>query len=175
MSNNNTTKENFKEFYEEIKPLMGGTSDFDELNNKPQESDTIDISDLDLPMPAKPTEYPVLFDESGSEYQVGLYKRADGKVKPVWRKDIKWTGTISANRYATIDTISNVETPISICGFINEAGSENYHQLGASNWNGVNFQNTGNVNVSAYISYGSGTVVRALAEYTKTTDEFRDL
>jgi hypothetical protein len=64
----------------------GGTSDFDELTNRPTESEVIDMSDLNLTLPSKTLDYPILFDETGTEYQVGLYKRAsDGKVKPIYK------------------------------------------------------------------------------------------
>ena len=68
------------------------------LANKADASDVDDIEAL-IPSTATTsnklatmsdigTEYPILFDETGTEYKVGWYKRAsDGKVKPVWRKD----------------------------------------------------------------------------------------
>jgi hypothetical protein len=69
----------------------GGTGDFDELTNRPTESEVINISDLDLTLPAKPTDYPILFDDGeGTERQVGYYRRStDGKVKPIYEKYIK--------------------------------------------------------------------------------------
>jgi len=69
----------------------GGTSDFDELTNRPTESEVINISDLNLTLPAKPTDYPILFDDGeGTERQVGYYRRStDGKVKPIYEKYIK--------------------------------------------------------------------------------------
>lgn len=151
--------------------------DYDDILNRPVESGDLDIDAVVDPLPTVVSKSNVVFDERGTEYEDGIYiKEIDGTAmyKPVWRKDIIWTGTIPANQYVTIGTISNVETPISICGTIRDGSSINFHQLGASNWSGVNFQNTGGVNVSAYTNYGAGSIVRAMAEYTKTTDEWQE-
>ena len=43
---------------------------------------------LSDPIPPKPTELPVLFDETGSERIVGWYKLANGTKKPVYEKNI---------------------------------------------------------------------------------------
>lgn len=69
----------------------GGTSDFDELTNRPTESEVIDMSKLKLSLPTKYTDYPILFDDGeGTERQVGYYKRSiDDKVKPIYEKYIK--------------------------------------------------------------------------------------
>ena len=164
----------------------GGISDFDELNNKPQESETIYIEDLDLPMPAKPTEYPVLFDETGTEYQVGWYKRADGKVKPVYRKDCLFNNRlrVSHNSWTTSEvsiTNNNIES-IKYCfsfAFHNRNTKDyiiaNYPMLVSISrdaFTGIALQTPRNATSSGV---GGEDIDGIIIEFTKTTDEFRDL
>ena len=153
----------------------GGVSDFDDLTNRPQESDAIDIDDLDLPMPAKPTDYPILFDETGAEYKVGLYKRAsDGKVKPVWRKECRATSSINipSNTWTPIASMSsnlpnNVEKMIS--AFF-------YNQYDAIPIDGEWYDTAISVRAHIPIVLSSDyTYVYFVLEYTKTTDSWKEV
>ena len=49
-------------------------------------------------LPGTPTDLPVLFDESGAEYQVGWYKLANGTKKPVYEKSFVYSsiGTMAS-------------------------------------------------------------------------------
>lgn len=156
----------------------GGVSDFDDLTNRPQESDAIDIDDLDLPMPAKPTEYPVLFDETGAEYQVGLYKRAsDGKVKPVYQKTILFTASGTGNDwYSDIATLSDIDKMVSCVGngietdaaypLPNNVCRFRFSRSGAS-------ADTLRIVISGSWNFISGSFVTL--QYTKTTDSWKEV
>lgn len=168
----------------EYKLLSGGSgvSDFDELTNRPLESDAIDIDDLDLPMPAKPTEYPILFDESGTEYQVGYYKRAsDGKVKPVYRKYVD-CGALPNNTDKTVaHGISNLDTICSVngCGQNIMSSSKDFIPIAcfdpaSLNWSVGAWGNITTIIIRTKANYSAYNAHIKL-EYTKTTDEWKDL
>lgn len=158
----------------------GGVSDFDELLNRPQESDAIDIDDLDLPMPAKPTEYPVLFDETGTEYQVGLYKRAsDGKVKPVWRKDII-NISITTNSWNTLYTNTDIDEYVTSNGHI-KTTDNNCWEVGGYRSDTVYSQlqfTDAYKRLQFFLSNDSvfnNCKFYGSIEYTKTTDEWKEV
>lgn len=104
---------------------------------------------------------------STDEKIVGVW--TDGK--PIYQKTISATKTIAVNSYATIGTISDVDTPVYAYGTAEDNSSGlNYHMLG-SIWSGLNFQSTGNVNISTgtLIAYNN-TTFTITCLYTKTTD-----
>lgn len=143
-------------------------SDFDDLTNRPLESDAIDIDDLDLPMPAKPTEYPILFDETGTEYKVGLYKRAsDGKVKPVYKKFVILSSSVIVNTsWINICQISDVEKIVNNITY-------DFSGLQVQN---IEFTRYSSGYVQAITISGAGHGIDAImVEYTKTTDEWREI
>ena len=152
----------------------GGVSDFDDLTNRPLESDAINIEDLDLPMPAKPTEYPILFDETGTEYQVGLYKRAsDGKVKTVYRK--MYT-ILSLTPSSVIKLEDNIEYAVQKT--VTYASDDK----GGGYWSASNefyflktFVNSSHELKINCASSGEINNVKCVVEYTKTTDEWKEV
>ena len=122
-------------------------------------------------MPAKPTEYPVLFDESGTEYKVGLYKRADGKVKNVYKKTMQYTVTSKGDFIlsANFRDNNNIDTVVSLTSISDNTypQSEGLHGMPILEAH----------NLIVFVE-GSGTVnwtIHVTIQYTKTTDEFRDL
>lgn len=159
----------------------GGASDFDDLTNLPQESDTIDIDDLDLPMPAKPTDYPILFDETGTEYKVGLYKRAsDGKVKPVYRKDCYNLGAFTTTDIDNVDVgLSNVDTIIYHKGATKLDNTTTQYGLEFVHPSGLEYSYSyfiSNNKLSARRGSGVGSHhVDISIFYTKTTDEWKEV
>lgn len=183
----NILKENYKKLVDALAPYFGGASDFDELSNRPLESDAIDIEDLDLPMPAKPTEYPILFDETGTEYKVGLYKRSsDGKVKPIYRKNYIYTsGTTAGNKSTAIGNL-----PSDISELLNIDGSAVYNNsirfsLPFHEWSeslntspscGIQARSDDNKIYFFQYAFSSGfTEIKYSIEYTKTTDSWKEV
>ena len=155
-----------------------GVTDFDDLTNRPQESEQIDISELDLPLPAKPTEYPVLFDESGTEYKVGWYKRADGKVKPVWRKDIAPSTTYGAGSSTIIADAENtfkIDNLISMTGFEEAVRDGNIYSLGGASDDFITYRNNPKDLVLVKGTTSSSWKIRISIFYTKTTDEWEEV
>lgn len=161
--------------------LLSGesVSDFDDLTNRPLESDAIDISELDLPMPAKPTDYPIGFDETGQEYKVGWYKRADGKVKPIWRKDVDFGKLPNSANKTVAHNINNIDKIVNIqINGVNDVSKEFVPLPYVSNSNlsaqvrwyvdSTNIYFFTGVDMSSYECF-------SCIFFTKTTDEYRDL
>lgn len=149
--------------------------DFDDITNRPQESDAIDISQLDLPMPAKPTEYPVLFDETGTEYKVGLYKRADGKVKPVYKKtfDLGSQTVVSNNGwFNTGIAYSNIEMVYNCIGC--NIDTTRVDSL-SSPFLITQYNNSGTWHIQASRHDGAVAIRYFIIEFTKTTDEWKEV
>lgn len=166
----NQVSENTTYSSSKIESLVG---DFDNLTNRPLESEPIDIEDLDLPMPAKPTEYPILFDETGAEYKVGLYKRAsDGKVKPIYRKytsvDFEPTSMNYYAEYVDLNVgISNIEQIVNAIGL---TGSSTYGTIPIG---------AGKLSTDGHITLRMLNVIwrysGIIIEYTKTSDEWKEV
>ena len=127
-------------------------------------------------MPTTPTEYPVLFDESGTEYQVGWYKRAsDGKVKPVYRKNVHVSNTelqiSDVNPYDITNNIPlNVEQ-ITHAYSINVA-SATPACAPLCAWNRT-AESTPAIRIMSARTDGA-YVTDCIFEYTKTTDEWKE-
>lgn len=177
----NTTAENFKKIVDGLGPHIQGVSDFDDLTNRPLESDAIDIDDLDLPMPAKPTDYPILFDETGTEYKVGYYKRAsDGKVKPVYRKTVDCGALPNASIKITNHNISNIDYIINITGIAIDSTTKESRPIPSVNTKQIGYCFSVDADDTA-ISINTGSTDRSnfdgyiTLQYTKTTDEWKDL
>lgn len=156
----------------------GGTSDFDELINRPTESEAIDMSDLGLPLPSKTLDYPILFDETGTEYQVGLYKRAsDGKVKPVYRKEIIINNPIWSNRNEIgMDFINDYYlVSISVTGFLdNNFNVPTYYFTSYDYF----MANIGGNGTSIFLQKSQDrNITKVYCEilFTKTTDEWKEV
>ena len=161
--------------------VITSSADFDDVTNRPLESDAIDIDDLDLPMPAKPTEYPILFDETGTEYQAGLYKRAsDGKVKPVWRKDCYNLGAFTATDLDNIDLgLSNVDTLIYYKGTTKIDNATIRHGLVFTHPSGLQYSYSYYINNNKLGARRGSEVgshhIDISVFFTKTTDEWKEV
>ena len=154
-------------------------ADFDDLTNKPEESGTIDMSEIVTPLPTPETHnYPIGFDESGAEYQVEWYKRAsDGKVKPIYRKTVD-CGAMPNNAIKSVSlNISNIEKVVS---FIGLAGDSNgtYSQLGYASFDnyGIEIKVVTNDHFEIYAKQNKSAMSGYVTlRYTKTIDEWREI
>ena len=161
-------------------PQSGGVSDFDDLTNKPEESGTIDMSEIVTPLPTPQTNnYPIGFDESGAEYQVSWYKRAsDGKVKPIYRKDIITT-TPTAGTWATVYSITNAEEIIidncKLKIVDNNITYWNYPNQYSSAADQITMRTTDNSIQCFTFGAFANKDLQIIAIYTKTTDEWREI
>lgn len=162
-------------------------TDFDITDN--ETNNEIDISthrltDAELaeicsPLPGSISNLPVLFDETSAEYVIGLYKRADGKVKPVYRKEKIGTTTGADNSSMNL-SISNIETITNFNAYIQSKNNNNWYP---NNYNYSDYKffcNVGQDGVAYYYKYGTSSGyfdyanLKFIAEYTKTTDEWKE-
>ena len=119
---------------------------------------------LSDPIPPKPTELPVLFDETGAERIVGWYKYADGTKKPVYKKTL--SGTVNSPELVdtNIDAIVTIDVAITLSnGNIAIAPDVAVGQIF------VNMQN-GNLIVSSTNEYYVNRPYKVIIQYTKSTD-----
>ena len=166
MYSDNIIKENFKDFYDNIKPLIGGGGG--------------SVINAD-------GELPILFDETGKEYQVGWYKRAsDGKVKPIYKCSYigDLTNLNNERRFSTIADFSNkefigVDTNVS---YVYDNADKNYYPV---------LSRTGTdvvgVAICLFVSASSTPTLILLTQiisnctyhltvsYTKTTDSWKEV
>lgn len=145
LTNDQITAKNFKDFYDQIYPFLGGggggtggghtiqddgtdMTARDNLNFVGMEVDDNDsdgstdvtehrltsaeISEMMGGIPNPTPRYPILFDERGTEYQVGWYILSNGTKKPVYRRDSQGSGDISivADSWTDVTSYFGIDT-----------------------------------------------------------------
>lgn len=108
-----------------------------------------------------------LFDESGSEVQVGYYKLSNNTKKPLYRKDLAGTAAASDAAWATLGTISNLEAIIYASGVIDISETE---QRAVPNLTSSIERNGTSVTFYCNSTAMYGKDVKASVYYTKTSD-----
>lgn len=130
-----------------------------------------EISEMMGGIPNPTPRYPILFDERGTEYQVGWYILSNGTKKPVYRKTVNGTlsnsaSTIVAHNIANIDKICHAYG-----GVIDTGGY--YGIIGGEDSNGDYNSGVSKTNVKIHTgsaTYWSGKSFTVTVYYTKTTD-----
>lgn len=164
---------------------FGGDFDVsdDSTNEKtvvaPHELTAAELAEIVTPLPSVPVNMPILFDETGAEYQVAWYKLANGTKKPVYEKTID-CGALPNNTSKTIPTgIDNIEKVVKVTGYSNNPTGNNSLPLPYFNINNntvgtaieMYYSGSNNsiyIRSNANVSTFSNTIVTLL--YTKTTD-----
>ena len=152
----------------------------DETNNEIDIS-THKLTDAELaeicsPLPGSTSNLPVLFDETGAEYVIGLYKRAsDGKVKPIYRKTYIRTGITNGTTTLESDFYNSNSVE-----YVTEIKAIRKSEIDWSTTVVLNDYYNPNINYSSgdfeIIISGTGAhwTCRVSIEYTKTTDEWKE-
>lgn len=129
----------------------------------PHELTAAELAEIVTPLPSVPVNMPILFDESGAEYQVGWYKYANGTKKPVYEKTFvldppvtipqeTWTDLVDVSSLNIQKIIHATVLGIDVCAFPSLVAIANNKLIG--------FAYDG--------SYGS--IQNLIVLYTKTTD-----
>lgn len=152
----------------------------DDTNEKtkvaPHRLTSAELQEIVDPLPNAATRLPVLFDERGTEYQVGWYVNSNGLRKPVYEKVLIKSGSIAKSAWNVIGTIPNVDRCISFKGAVQIGTTSDFfggyrdsNVLSQMEFDG----SRGDVNV--YIGAYQFITLDAIwvsIRYTKTTDSF---
>lgn len=136
-----------------------------------------EISEMMGGIPNPTPRYPVIFDERGTEYQVGWYILSNGTKKPVYRHDMTITLRSTTSDWYNVDhNVSDIDDIIKIHGtFSNEASSPEFKTMpyvsrGTTGANNVGFTVS---RTKVYLfnnSSEAGHPCKITFYYTKTTD-----
>lgn len=140
-----------------------------------------ELQDIVSPLPSAVLDMPVLYDERGIEYQVGWYVLANGKKKPVYKKELTLTlnASVSTNE---VQIGARIDYVLDISGYVLDS-SNTWSVLNCMN-NGLTELTKMYVRTDDYsdasgknkiIVYNSHTSffncpVKISIKYTKTTD-----
>lgn len=136
----------------------------------PHELTAAELAEIVTPLPSVPVNMPILFDESGAEYQVGWYKYSNGTKKPVYEKTVTGTLPTTLNQDNLLYKISDANmVKVLFVQFYRTSNSMWYQDIGADMYN-CGVINTNEVVFWTKDSGFSGQPYSITLRYTKTTD-----
>lgn len=131
-----------------------------------------EISEMMGGIPNPTPRYPVIFDERGTEYQVGWYILANGTKKPVYQKTVD-CGALPNNSEKQVSTgLTNVKV-INVRGYSYRQSDDTSFPLPCVNTSGSQvsvYYSSGKIYLTTYSDRTAFTDTKVTLLYTKTTD-----
>lgn len=136
----------------------------------PHELTTAELAEIVTPLPSVPVNMPILFDESGAEYQVGWYKYANGTKKPVYEKTIVIDSLQNNAWNEQAHGIADIDAVINAFGGLVKLDSGFYSAGGYKSGAIGLYADHTVIEVWINSSLASSDKVLITLQYTKTTD-----
>lgn len=146
----------------------------------PHEITSEEWADIIDTLPGTPTDLPVLFDERGTEYQVGWYVNSSGLKKPVYQKIFAINGSdlvFNDDNDIGLSTLS-IDNIVSMNGVYYQASGvtlplDHVHSSGLQYSNGFWITSSSLLALRFGSSQGNVSKVLLTLQYTKTTDTYQ--